>query len=225
MEEGHLRKISSQLLEKNSTKDAIEILKKQVDLAENALDRKKAKNPLVKAAIKLIEKFLKKTGRVCYGGQAINVHLPKELQFYDMTKEVPDYDIYSPNIKKDVNTVIKILRQAGFHNVSDREGMHEGTVKISFDYNDILDLTYMDADIYSVLHARSTVVKGIHYADANFLRSNMYKELAQPEGEIDGKRYIHVLCYLMRQFLQKSVHKMILLQLLQLFPNRNIWKY
>ena len=199
MEEGHLRKIDSQFLERNSTKDVIEILKTQVDLAENAFDRKKAKNPLVRAAIKLVEKFLKKTGRICYGGQAINVHLPKELQFYDMTKEVPDYDVYTPNIKKDIRTIIEILRKEGFNNVSEREGMHEGTVKISFDYNDVLDLTHMDADIYSVLHERSKVIKGIHYADANFLRSNMYKELAQPEGEIDRWEKVYTRLVLLNE--------------------------
>jgi hypothetical protein len=199
MEEGHLRKIDSQFLERNSTKDAIEILKTQVDLAEDVLDRKKAKNPLVRAAIKLVEKFLKKTGRICYGGQAINVHLPKELQFYDMTKEVPDYDVYTPNIKKDIRNIIEILRKAGFNNVSEREGMHEGTVKISFDYNDVLDLTHMDADIYTMLHERSKVIKGIRYADANFLRSNMYKELAQPEGEIDRWEKVYTRLVLLNE--------------------------
>ena len=185
MEEGHLRKIDSQFLERNSTKDAIEILKTQVDLAENAFDRKKAKNPLVRAAIKLVEKFLKKTGRICYGGQAINVHLPKELQFYDMTKEVPDYDVYTPNSQKDLRTILTLLRKSGFPEVAHREGIHEGTIKVSVAYNDILDLTYMDPDIYSIIFKRSKNIKGINYADANFLRSNMYKELSQPQGEID----------------------------------------
>lgn len=199
MEEGHLREIVSPFLENKPTKDAIEILKTQVDLAENALDRKKAKNPLVRAAIKTVEGFLRKTGRICYGGQAINIHLPKELQFYDITKEIPDYDVYTPNIKKDIRTIIDILRKAGFQNVSSRDGMHEGTVKISFDYNDVLDLTYMDPEIYSVLYERSKIVKGIHYADANFLRSNMYKELAQPEGEIDRWEKVYTRLVLLNE--------------------------
>ena len=43
----------------------------------------------------------------------------------------------------------------------------------------------MPQQVYSILWKESAIIDGIHYVGANFLRSNMYKELSQPEGEID----------------------------------------
>jgi hypothetical protein len=185
MEEGLLRNIHSRILEKKEVVNAIEILNKQVEIAKEAYDLKQAANPLVRAAIKVVEGFLKETKRLCYGGQAINAHLPKELKFYDTKKEIPDYDVYTPNVQKDIRTIMSRLRKAGFPEVAHREGLHEGTFKISIAYYNVLDLTYMPLEVYSVLWKRSAVIEHIHYVDANFLRSNMYKELSQPEGEID----------------------------------------
>lgn len=199
MEEGRLRKIVSPILERKSTVDAIEALKAQVDLAEDFADRRAAESPLVRAAIKVVEAFLKKTGRICYGGQAINAHLPESLKFYDIKKTIPDYDVYTPALEKDLRSVLASLRREGFPEVAYREGLHEGTLKISVAYNDILDLTAMDPEIYSVLYKRSKEISGIHYADANFLRSNMYKELAQPQGEIDRWEKVYTRLVLLNE--------------------------
>ena len=199
MEEGHLRKIISPVLERPAMKHALETLQNQLDSAEVLLEAKAAANPLVKAAIKLVEGFLKTSGRVCYGGQAINALLPPLLKFYDPKKTIPDYDVYTPNLQKDLRTVLLLLRKGGFPEVAHREGMHKGTVKISIAYNDILDLTEMDAEIYSVLYKRSVVVEKIHYADANFLRSNMYKELSQPEGEIERWEKVYTRLVLLNE--------------------------
>jgi hypothetical protein len=199
MEEGALRRIVSPILERDTTKKALEALQSQVDNAEELHDRTIAKNPLVRAAIKIVENFLKNTGRVAYGGQAINAHLPDPLKFYDPSTTIPDYDVYTPNAEKDLRTILTMLRKAGFPEVAHREGIHEGTIKISVAYNDILDLTSMDPDIYSILYARSKTIKGIHYADANFLRSNMYKELSQPEGEIDRWEKVYTRLVLLNE--------------------------
>ena len=185
MEEGVLPYIRSHILEKKEVLSAIANLNEQVEVAKEAHDLRIAADPLVRAAIKIVEKFLKETGRLCYGGQAINAHLPKELKFYDTKKQIPDYDVYSPNVEKDMRLVISRLRKAGFPDVAHREGLHQGTFKISVAYNDVLDLTYMPPEIYSTLWKDSVVIERIHYVGANFLRSNMYKELSQPEGEID----------------------------------------
>jgi hypothetical protein len=199
MEEGRLRRIVSPVLERDTTKKALEALQSQVDSAEELRDLKVAKNPLVRAAIKIVEEFLKTTGRVAYGGQAINAHLPATLKFYDPATSIPDYDVYTPNAQKDLRTILTMLRKGGFPEVAHREGIHEGTIKVSIAYNDILDLTTMDPDIYSVLYRRSKVIKGIHYADANFLRSNMYKELSQPEGEIDRWEKVYTRLVLLNE--------------------------
>lgn len=199
MEEGHLRKITSPLLTRSTTVRALEVLQQQVDKAEEVRDRRAAKSLLVRAAIKSIEGFLRKSGRICYGGQAINAHLPTQLKFYDPKKTIPDYDVYTPSLEKDMRTVLQLLRKEGFPEVAHREGLHEGTIKISVAYNDILDLTAIDPEIYAVLSERAIRVQTIRYADANFLRSNMYKELSQPEGEIDRWEKVYTRLVLLNE--------------------------
>lgn len=185
MEQGPLTAVRSPILEKPKIKKILELLKETVKDAEEAQELQAAKDPLVRAAIVIVEEFLKDTGRICYGGQAINAHLPTELKIYDSETTIPDYDVYTPNPEKDRRDIMNRLRAAGFPEVGHRESLHQGTYKISVAFNDILDLTIMDKQIYTILEERSKTISGIKYADIDFLEMNMYKELSQPEGEID----------------------------------------
>ena len=72
------------------------ILRSAVDKIEKKVGRKMIGNPVVQEIISVVEEFLRKNGRVCYGGTAINNILPEEDQFYDKSIELPDYDFFSP---------------------------------------------------------------------------------------------------------------------------------
>lgn len=164
--------------------DQIELIKKASEVAHNKIDYDTAHNEDTLYAIEIVEHFLRKTGRICYGGQAINAHLPAKHKIYDPEYSIPDYDVFTPSPEKDVMYIVKLLKRAGFTEISTREGMHEGTTKVYVDFIPVADITAINPNIFYVLYKRSNVFDGIHYLDANSLRMLMYLELSRPRGEV-----------------------------------------
>jgi hypothetical protein len=161
----------------------IKRLKEVVYQAQKRIDIDAAQNPELQRAIHIVETFLRNSGRVCYGGQAINAQLPKKDQFYNMETSLPDYDFFSPDIN-DADMLIHDLKAAGFNEISKRIGIHEGTTKIYVNYTPIADITLIDGDFYEQIHRRSTIIDGIHYSDPVFLRMLMFLELSRPRGMV-----------------------------------------
>ena len=52
------------------------------------------------------------------------------MKFYDKDKDLPDYDFFSPNPQDDLVLLAKDLQNAGFTEVTERIGIHEGTHKL-----------------------------------------------------------------------------------------------
>ena len=163
-------------------KSVMKRLKQVVQQAQKKIDLESAQNPELRRAIHIVESFLKRSGRVCYGGQAINVQLPAKHQFYNLETSLPDYDFFSPDEKVDTDKIIGELREAGFDEISKRVGIHEGTVKLYVNYMPIADITQIDSDFYNKIHEKSVIVNGIRYADSIFLRMMAYLELSRPRG-------------------------------------------
>ena len=84
------------------------ILRHAVDNIEKKTGRKMINNPTVQEIILIVEKFLIKKQRLCYGGTAINNILPEEDQFYDKSIELPDYDFFSPEPLNDAKDLADI---------------------------------------------------------------------------------------------------------------------
>ena len=61
-----------------NSKDIVKRLKQAVYQGQIRVDIDAAQNPDLRRAIHIVEEFLKTSGRVCYGGQAINANLPKK---------------------------------------------------------------------------------------------------------------------------------------------------
>ena len=159
-------------------------LEEVVDQAMLRIDLESAQNPELRRAIQIVEVFLAKSGRVCYGGQAINAQLPQKDQFYDANRSLPDYDFFSPEAEKDTEKLIETLRQAGYTEISKRIGIHDGTIKIYVNYTAIADISQMIPEFYDIVYKKSVVVNGIHYADPLFLRMLMFLELSRPRGQV-----------------------------------------
>jgi hypothetical protein len=157
-------------------------LRQIVHQAQIRIDLDTAQNPDLQRAIKIVETFLRKSRRVCYGGQAINVQLPQKDQFYNLETSLPDYDFFSPDDKEDTRALIEDLKAAGFTEISKRVGIHEGTTKIYINYVAIADITKIDEGFYEQINRKSITVDGIHYADPVFLRMMMFLELSRPKG-------------------------------------------
>ena len=83
------------------------ILRAAVDKADKRLGTKLIRKPEVQEIIYIVETFLRKKKRMCYGGTAINSLLPKEDQFYDKSAELPDYDFFSPDALKDAKDLVE----------------------------------------------------------------------------------------------------------------------
>lgn len=183
--EEDLQGIVSESLHQPYLKDIFYDLKTSIDKAADLRDRQLANNPELRRALVLVETFLRRTRRICYGGMAINAHLPAKYKFYDFTQQLPDYDFYSPTAEKDAKYLAYILERAKFESVSVRLGMHEGTYKVFVNYHSVADITDMPEWLYKRLLGRALVVDGIHYCDEDFLRMNMYLELSRPKGEVE----------------------------------------
>jgi hypothetical protein len=175
----------SDLLNKASVKKQLDLLAKVADEANEIIKYESAHNPEVQYAIDIVASFLRRKNRVCYGGTAINAILPKSLRFYDPQKDLPDYDFFTPDPEQDIHDIVKDLQQAGFPDVIERVGIHEGTHKILVNFVPIADISTLDPEIYKVLYKRSIEKDGIHYADPDFLRMMMYLEISRPRGQVE----------------------------------------
>lgn len=156
-----------------------------VDEAQTRINLDSAHNPALRKAIRIVEEFLMRTSRVCYGGQAINAQLEPKDQFYNPNTSLPDYDFFSPNAKEDTDSLIEDLKAAGYTEISKRIGIHDGTLKIYVNYVAIADITDVIPDFYMNIYKKSVKVDGIHYADPIFLRMMMYLELSRPRGQVE----------------------------------------
>ena len=185
MEEGLLKDIKSTELETPKVQVLLKALNAAVDEAKDIRNTYNFKNPVLRRALHIVEDFIKSKKRICYGGMAINAHLPLKIQFYDFTKNLPDYDFFTDEAEKDIDDLIRILTAENLPNIEAKLGLHEGTTKIYVDFNAVADITEVSSSFYNTLLRRSFVNKGIHYADANFLRMSMYLELSRPMGEVE----------------------------------------
>jgi hypothetical protein len=192
--------IDSEFFDGKQFQQQIDIIKKASEVAQAKVDYVSAHDDNVLRAIEVVEDFLRKRHRLCYGGQAINAHLPSKYKFYDPNTTVPDYDFFTPQQQTDIVQLVKDLRKAGFQEISVREGMHEGTIKIYVDFVPVADMTAIDPKLYRILSHREYKVDGISYLDANSLRMLMYLELSRPRGEIGRWSKVYERLALLNEF-------------------------
>lgn len=158
-----------------------------VEAAEEAtkkLEYDSAHDEEILAAIAIVEKFLGAKNRVCYGGQAINAHLPLKHRFYDPNTTIPDYDFLTPDRKADIEALTTMFKKEGFTEIGVRPGIHEGTTKIYVNFVAVADVTEINPLFYTIISRRSIKKSGISYMDPNTLRMMMYLELSRPRGEV-----------------------------------------
>ena len=188
---------TSNYFTKEHFQEQLQRIKDASDVAQKKIDYATAHNDEILYAIEIVEQFLRKSGRICYGGQAINAHLPNSHKIYDPTYSIPDYDFFSPSPDQDLTKITNALQRAGFTEISIREGMHEGTTKVYVNFIPVADCTELHSKIYDTLYKRSAVFDGIHYMDASSLRMLMYLELSRPRGEVSrwGKVFERLMIF------------------------------
>lgn len=172
-------------LNKPYMKKIIKTINEQLDNAIDIRDEIAAKNTELRRALNIVEHFLRKTKLPCYGGMAINAHLPADKKFYDFSKTIPDYDFYSPNASQDADKLVVLLKKENFKDIGLRFGVNEGTYKVFVNYHGVADITLMVPWLFNKLFKDTIVEDGIHYVSADYLRKCMYLELSRPLGEVE----------------------------------------
>jgi hypothetical protein len=160
------------------------ILRQAVDENENILGAKIANSEDIKKIINIVENFLIRKKRICYGGTAINNILPSFAQFYNRDIEIPDYDFFSDHALEDAKELADIYYDAGYTEVEAKSGMHHGTFKVFVNFIPVADITHLEQQIYKSIQKECITRAGIKYAPPNFLRMSMFLELSRPLGDV-----------------------------------------
>ena len=195
-----LTTIQSPTFEKEHFKKQFEIIEKAAEEAQRKMDYRSAHDSEVLRSIEIVEAFLRKSGRLCYGGQAINIHLPKKYQFYDPNYGIPDYDFFTKDQDSDIKELTDMFLKAGFDEISSREGMHAGTKKLYVNFVPVADITQIDERLYNLLKDREFKDRGISYMDADTLRMLMYLELSRPAGQVERWSKVYERLLLLNTF-------------------------
>lgn len=160
------------------------IMKKWDDIKQQAEDRK---NEILeptgaekRAVYSAINDFIKSKGRIIYGGTALNKCIklknPKD-GIYD-EKEFPDVEFYTPTPLQDLVELVDYLDKKKFKHVSGREAQHQETYKISVNYMDYCDISYVPTLIYN--NMPYIIIDGIKYIHPQFALIDMYRQMTDP---------------------------------------------
>ena len=160
------------------------MLRSVVKESEQLKGEKIMNSPETKKMISLVEEFISKHKCIVYGGTAVNNILPKEVQFYDYTYQLPDYDFFSPHAFKLATMLANLFVKHGFKDVEAKSGVHKGTYKVFVNFIGIADITYLHPDLYESLKKSSILKHTILYAPVNFLRQSMFLEMSSPTGDV-----------------------------------------
>lgn len=128
----------------------------------------------------IIEKCLRRTKNIVYGGKAMNAQLPPHLQ-----RVTEDYDIYSKTPKKHANRLERKLDRAA---MSDKfyvkPAMHPGTYKVMDRGLDNRKGTKDDVGVADYTKPTRKVkhvnIRGINYAKLSERKKDALKSLRDP---------------------------------------------
>ena len=175
------------------------------DILQDKIDYDSAHDEDIVKGIRIVEDFLRRKHRVCYGGSAMNAHLPKKYKFYDPDKTIPDYDFFSPDVEGDVEDLVKTLKAEGFTEVDSRPGMHAGTMKVFLNFFGIADISSIPNDLYDIFEDRAKTINGINFMDIDSLRMMMYLEISRPKGDVERWHKVYERILLL-QYVAKPKH-------------------
>jgi hypothetical protein len=135
-----------------------------------------------------IKNYIKKKGRVTYGGFAQNLLIMKKNpddSFYKVIDnafynwpDLADMEFYSPTPLADIIELTEELYSLGYKHVEGKEGMHPETYKIFVNFLNYCDISYMPANIYNNMPIIE--IAGIKCAHPHFMMVDAYRILTDP---------------------------------------------
>jgi hypothetical protein len=185
----------------------MEEIEKIAEIALEQQEKEAARDPNVRTALSIVEKFIKTHRVMCYGGTAINNLLPKEDRFYNPEKDIPDYDFFSETPQLHAAKLADRLTSTGFKSVEVKPGIHLGTFKVFADYTGVADISHLDKSIFKKLWDEDVTREGIHYVSPNFLRMSVYLELSRPKGDVSRWKKVYSRLLLLNKHYPMSCPK------------------
>lgn len=201
------------------------------DNIENENNENIVANPITQKSVEIVRNFLSQKKRVLYGGKAINDSLPKKYRFYDEKSTIPDYDFYTPEPQKDAVELANRLYAAKIPFVEVKTSqIHESTFKVYANFIAIADCTEMPLDIYNMVVKEATEdPEGVLLASPDWLRMNMYLELARPKGDVSRWSKIAERLALLNKYkplvLPKKCSRYPIITYVKLMNNHPCYKY
>jgi hypothetical protein len=128
----------------------------------------------------IVKQFIIDKGLKLYGGAAIDKYLPKDNKIYS-SNSIPDYDAYSPTPWKHAIELGHILYKSGYKYTEIRSGIHKGTYKVSANFWDVADISYMSQELFDKL--KTYKINNINIVSPARLNQHIYRELSQPSGD------------------------------------------
>lgn len=148
----------------------------EVKLGSREMDR-------VLPVLELVKAELVAKKKVLYGGAAQNGYLPGNLQFYNYSKDIPDYDVYSYDAKGFAQSVADKLHALKLKDVELKCALHPGTYKLFWDGTSVLDVTNVSKSDETRLRRLAYKTKdGLLLCPLNLLKANGYLELTLPDS-------------------------------------------
>lgn len=138
----------------------------------------------------IVKNFVIKKKLITYGGSALNELLPNKNKFYGEF-DLPDFDCFSINAKRDAIQLSHILRDNEYNFVEVKAGIHEGTYKVYAEFKVVADITNVSNVFFEYMLKQSKnnnkeyqSYKNLTIVPIVFLKWSFYKELSRPEGSM-----------------------------------------
>lgn len=159
------------------------VLERQVKRMEQIIDKKAAvlDKENYDKYIHVFEtaiKYLKRKPILLYGGLAIHEIMPKSLKIYD-EYTLPDIDVFTYKPGELAKGLVKHMKDQGYELTTYGEALHEGTLKIYSQGQQIVDMTFIPKSAFRKLAKKSMVGDlGLRVVDPQYLRMSLHKMLA-----------------------------------------------
>lgn len=166
--------------------ESVETFQQRIESMNQMADMKSQEERACKSkpVLNLVKNFLINRKAVFYGGMAQNEYLPKEMKFYK-SSDIPDYDVFSSTPEKLATDLADELMDKGYTFVTVKHAMHEGTYKVSWDFEDVADITKVSKSQEASMRRRAKKRSdGLLLCPLHLLKANAYLELAMPKSSM-----------------------------------------
>jgi hypothetical protein len=166
--------------------ESVETFQQRIESMNQMADMKSQEERACKSkpVLNLVKNFLIKRKAVFYGGMAQNEYLPKDMKFYK-SSDIPDYDVFSSTPEKLATDLADELMDKGYTFVTVKHAMHEGTYKVSWDFEDVADITKVSKSQEASMRRRAKKRSdGLLLCPLHLLKANAYLELAMPKSSM-----------------------------------------